>query len=292
MPASRPLEPNGELCVISMRCRQTKAREHCEFHSHPFDEFTLVTDDSTTNGYALGKVHSEPNTLFLFRRGEDHGFWNAAVQSPRFWVIHFEPGSALLRELSQLRCLDPGERVWHLPPGAVATFKWIFLRLFTEHAQAHPHGRLAEAALLQFLLINVQRWATGNATQNLSPEIPDPEVLRLWHLINDCVGRPADFTRSIADFAGYDSLRHRFKDIFGASPRQLLLQLRMQKAKNLLLDTPMSIAEIAETLGYERQHEFARAFRKHAGASPSEWRVHPFLKDDSFASESAKSFSS
>lgn len=277
--------------MISMRCLRSATGAHCDFHSHPFDEFTLVTDDCTTNGYGLGKIQTAPNTLFLFRRGEAHGFWNTAAQSPRFWVVHFEPGSVLSEELSRLRALNPSDRVWHLPGGAVATFKWIFLRLFTEHAQAHPHGPLAEAALLQLLLVSVERWAAGEAAQSLCPEIPDPEVLRLWHLINEYVGHPAEFSRRIGDLAGYDSLRHRFKDVFGASPTQLLLQLRMQKAKNLLLDTPMSIAEIAESLGYERQHEFARAFRKHTGSSPSEWRVHPFLKEDSFASESAKSFS-
>ena len=40
----------------------------------------------------------------------------------------------------------------------------------------------------------------------------------------------------------------------------------MSRASNL------SVKEIAREIGYCRQHEFARAFRRHFGATPSEWR--------------------
>jgi AraC-like DNA-binding protein len=49
----------------------------------------------------------------------------------------------------------------------------------------------------------------------------------------------------------------------------------------------MTIKEIADQLGYERQHEFARAFRKHTGRTPSGWRTEPFPEDLSFSSNAA-----
>jgi AraC family transcriptional regulator, arabinose operon regulatory protein len=271
--------------IISMRCLQTAPGAFCDFHSHPFPEFTLVTDDSTLNGCAVGKVKSVANTLYLFHPGEAHGHWNSPKESPRFWVIHF--ASELCDDLEHLAKSDPHDRIWKLTVEQVAIFKWLFIKLFNEQSEPLTHHQIAESAWLQLLLVNVERWVSGDQYQELLPEQPDPDVLQLWHLVNDCVGRSADFTRKIGRLPNYDSVRHRFKDVFGASPTHLLARLRMQKARNLLLETRMSIKEIADSVGYQRQHEFARAFRRNTGQSPSEWRTHPFPKNASFSSRMA-----
>jgi iron complex transport system substrate-binding protein len=53
----------------------------------------------------------------------------------------------------------------------------------------------------------------------------------------------------------------------------------MQKAQHLLLDTALSVKQIAGHLGYDRQHEFALAFRRQIGLSPSAWRHNPLPKE-------------
>jgi AraC-like DNA-binding protein len=104
-------------------------------------------------------------------------------------------------------------------------------------------------------------------------------VLQLWHMVNECVGRSSQFVKQISRMANYDSVRHRFKSLFRLSPTQLLARLRMQKAQHLLLDTGLSIKQISACLGYDRQHEFARAFRKQIGQSPSAWRDNPLPRE-------------
>jgi len=64
----------------------------------------------------------------------------------------------------------------------------------------------------------------------------------------------------------------------------------MQHAQNLLLESGLSIKEIAARTGYARQHEFARAFRQRVGLTPSEWRRSPFLTE-SASTKLAKSSS-
>ena len=61
--------PSSVTHVLSLRCLRSGAGASCDFHSHPFPEFTLVTDDSTVNGWALGKIGSAPNTLYLISAG-------------------------------------------------------------------------------------------------------------------------------------------------------------------------------------------------------------------------------
>jgi AraC-like DNA-binding protein len=71
----------------------------------------------------------------------------------------------------------------------------------------------------------------------------------------------------------HDSLRHRFRKIFGISPQRMLIQLRMDRAKELLRTTELSVKEIAHEVGYTRQHDLTRAFHKHTGTSPREWKM-------------------
>jgi AraC-like DNA-binding protein len=70
----------------------------------------------------------------------------------------------------------------------------------------------------------------------------------------------------------HDSIRHRFRKLFGISPRGLLVRLQVDRAKELLLTSDLSVKEIAFELGYAWQQDFTRAFKKCAGMSPSQWR--------------------
>lgn len=58
----------------------------------------------------------------------------------------------------------------------------------------------------------------------------------------------------------------------GASPKQYLLNKRMERAKELLTVTNASIFEISNSVGYEDQFYFCRIFKKYTGLSPIEYR--------------------
>ncbi|MBR1786087.1 MAG: AraC family transcriptional regulator [Paludibacteraceae bacterium] len=68
-------------------------------------------------------------------------------------------------------------------------------------------------------------------------------------------------------------LRNRLMDMAGMTPREFLLNIRMQKAIHLL-DTQrnMSVLEVAYECGYADGSNFVHAFRKQYGLSPTEYR--------------------
>lgn len=132
--------------------------------------------------------------------------------------------------------------------------------------------------MLQLLFIATQRWTLGQQAEPIIPTAAHPDIIKLWHLVNANVGEPCEFNQRIHSLPNYDSLRHGFKRAFGCSPRDMLLLLRLQHAKNLLLESALSIKEIAQRCGYQRQHEFARAFRQQTGVAPSEWRLQPLAR--------------
>jgi two-component system response regulator YesN len=67
-------------------------------------------------------------------------------------------------------------------------------------------------------------------------------------------------------------LRHIFKAYTGVSLKQYQKQLRMQKAKELLEDSFLSIKEIMIEIGIPDRNHFARSFRKTFGTTPTEHR--------------------
>lgn len=63
-----------------------------------------------------------------------------------------------------------------------------------------------------------------------------------------------------------------FHDRVGTSPSRYLTDLRMQKAKKLLLDSQLSIKEIAERVGYPDPFHFSKSFKNAVGMSPAQFR--------------------
>ncbi len=58
------------------------------------------------------------------------------------------------------------------------------------------------------------------------------------------------------------------------TPKQAVIQLRLQHAKDLLSFTSLSVKEVAHASGFQQSVHFCRAFRKVTGQSPGEYRRH------------------
>ncbi|WP_082941449.1 helix-turn-helix domain-containing protein [Mycolicibacterium peregrinum] len=63
-----------------------------------------------------------------------------------------------------------------------------------------------------------------------------------------------------------------FRRAFHTTPYQFLLDLRIDRAKSLLLTTSQTVAEIASSVGFSTPSHFATAFRRRVGVSPSGYR--------------------
>lgn len=75
---------------------------------------------------------------------------------------------------------------------------------------------------------------------------------------------------------GYSYFRKMFKKHTGVSPGQYHLQLRLMRAKELLLTTNIPIKEVAFETGFESIHYFSRLFKSKVGQPPSELRKRTF----------------
>lgn len=69
------------------------------------------------------------------------------------------------------------------------------------------------------------------------------------------------------------SFRRDFLAIYNMPPSQWIRQRRMEKAKELLLNTTMTITDVCYTLGFESLAHFSRLFKSFFGHSPSEFKI-------------------
>jgi len=83
--------------------------------------------------------------------------------------------------------------------------------------------------------------------------------------------------RPLEDYARHagfsvSQFSHLFKRHYGTSPMAYFVELRIQRAKEFLNNTGMSVKEVAWELGFEDQLYFSRLFKKVSGISPTAYR--------------------
>lgn len=67
-------------------------------------------------------------------------------------------------------------------------------------------------------------------------------------------------------------LSHIFKAETDFSPMQYVTRLRLGEAQNLLINTDLSVTEIAAAVGYNDSNYFQKVFRRNVGLTPGNYR--------------------
>ena len=66
-------------------------------------------------------------------------------------------------------------------------------------------------------------------------------------------------------------LRMLFAKQYHTSPKQYILELRLQKAKQLLTQSPATVTETAEQCGFSSLYHFCRIFKEKTGLTPTQY---------------------
>lgn len=74
-------------------------------------------------------------------------------------------------------------------------------------------------------------------------------------------------------FMSHSQLHRKLEALTGCSPNQFIRIIRLNKAKELLTNPALSIAEIAIDCGYTDPGYFARVFKQTYDTTPQEWRM-------------------
>jgi AraC-like DNA-binding protein len=166
-------------------------------------------------------------------------------------------------------------------PGVVQVYAdgWLAstLRHAIEEADGtYPGSSAMLARLTELLYVEVLRrymWQLPSGHTGWLAGVKDPEVgraMRLLHAHPERQWTVEDLAREVG--VSRSGLAQRFTEMTGEAPMRYLTGWRIQLAKHLILQAGLSIAEVADRVGYESEAAFNRAFKRHVGVPPVAWR--------------------
>jgi AraC family transcriptional regulator len=157
-------------------------------------------------------------------------------------------------------------------PLGVALTRQILSELYAPHAEERA---AYVAAMVNALKAHI---LTGPPAHGHPVDIPtsDFSAYRLHKIMNAVLSRPEQdhSLEAMAAVAGVTPSHfcRVFKRATGISPHQYVMKARLDRAQQILVQTDMHLAGIADALGFTSQSHFSRAFRAYAGCAPSEYR--------------------
>jgi AraC-like DNA-binding protein len=169
----------------------------------------------------------------------------------------------------------PGSIVLHLNEAAQHQNTGALVQLWMSEAAGQAPGcdaaidQLAYVVFIHLLREQLARGAIKGPLLGLADARLGPVLNRIHADPGSIgsVGAMADMT-SMSRSAFAD----RFKKVVGLTPGRYLGHWRMQLAIELLVDSDLPIASIAERCGYESEVAFRKAFRQSVGEPPGKFR--------------------
>ena len=136
-------------------------------------------------------------------------------------------------------------------------------------------GALYADTLAQALTLHLlRRYSSLSSTRNLSERGLFQAHLRLaCDFIDDFLASDVQ----LSDLAALTGLSpavfaKQFKRSTGLPPHRYLIQRRVERAKALLKDRRLSVAEVAQTVGFFDQSHLVRHFKGWVGVTPKDYR--------------------
>lgn len=109
------------------------------------------------------------------------------------------------------------------------------------------------------------------STDTFVADDPDVAAAVRWIQEHACQGiSAADILEQVA--LSSSTLKRRFAQYVGHSPKQHVLQVQCDRAKELLTGTSLRVHQVAARCGFPNVEWFCKWFKKTTGHSPSQWR--------------------
>jgi len=108
-------------------------------------------------------------------------------------------------------------------------------------------------------------------------------VRKALNMINERIQDPPTLAE-LASFSGLSRtyLSYIFKEVTGMRLQDYLIQVRLNKAKELLSQIDLKVKQIAYEVGFTDPNYFCRAFKKKVGLNPTNWRLREILSDKNY----------
>ena len=136
---------------------------------------------------------------------------------------------------------------------------------------ADDHGEELASAVADILIYSSIR--TDQDTQRLSIPtrigVRHPKLSRVIQIMETSIEEPIS-PATLAEDVGMSTrqLERLFRRYLSRSPKRYYMELRLQKARNLLMQTDMTVINVALACGFASPSHFSKCYRSHYDTTP------------------------
>ncbi|WP_087098422.1 AraC family transcriptional regulator [Nocardiopsis sp. JB363] len=235
-------------------------------HTHPTYTIGMITGGIEEYTHPRGRSRVGPGGLAVVAPGEVHT-GHAGV--PEGWDYRvFYPSPEVVEEIGRELGMrgTPGFRESGIDAPEVSRV------LVAAHRAAERGDRLTSSALARQGLAMLLRSHGRERVPDAAERTARPEVLRARDLLARDLTAPPTLEELAAHVdLGPFALNRAFRARYGLPPHAYLNQLRVDRARALLLEG-RRVGEVATEVGFADQPHLTRHFRRHLGVPPGAYR--------------------
>lgn len=234
--------------------------------------FGLRLRDAAWDISAAGRRMSlapRPDEILVFPSGLDLRF--AATQgAERILHLHLNPG--WLAGIAAEAGLAPEPQVHLVTQAQDAHLTTLFRRMAATLQEVEGSGALIREHAAMLAGVELLRMLQGRA-ETVRHRISPARLRAVLSHIEEHLAEDV----TLAELAGVARLsRFHFARSFraetGATPQRFVTHRRVERAKRLMLEQRLALADIALACGFAHQAHFTTAFRRTVGTTPGRWR--------------------
>jgi len=214
----------------------------------------------------IGTLSVDAGNIIIYRPWEEQDYYYLGNENAELYWIHFT-GSHAEDLLSSL--FEPKQRIYRV--GINAEFIEIFESIIHESQIKKPgYHQVCIGLFIQLLSLFSRKISLLENEDKISKSMHIENIIKIMHKEYQ-QNHPIEYYAEIANLSVYQFIRN-FKKVTKLSPAKYIEKIRILKAKELLVDTDLTINEISDLIGYNDPFYFSRVFKKETNTTPTLFR--------------------
>lgn len=211
--------------------------------------------------FSYNRIYTKPGDVIIIPPGVCHKFTYFNKENCQYYWCHFSGKNAC--DLAQ-NLLDNHGRIFNI--GCYANVATLFIEIYKSMLN---QSEQVTNNLLYTLLFSVSAFADKTVASD--GDVADILKSIIYIQNNYNIDISSDELSALCNLSKYNFMR-KFKAVTGSSVHKFIIDYRMMQAKKLLSESELNIKEISNQVGFMDNMYFSRAFKKHCGLNPTEYK--------------------
>lgn len=221
--------------------------------------FVLVNQGEATFFHKNGEIKLKPHDMLVMCPGEKIHYVADTPWSIQWVGLYGQSVESYMKLLS----VDGNHPIMHIEH--YYEMERILHALYESIGNRYEYAKCAQISLIyQFFSVLMKN---SNQKENIDAVYSAKKMIDYNFNKNITVKNVADALHFSPEY-----LTRQFTERYGLSPKEYIINKRIESAKKLLCNRELSVMEISNSVGYGDQLYFSRIFKKKTGLSPLEYR--------------------